>query len=193
VRLWAPLAALAWVALAGSAWAQVLPGQSTTPAPAVDPGTKLAFPPSLGGAQMVSSSSQGAGGTSYAYSLNKMMILVSVFNNGRRVPSGSDTPQVMNQFKIELDEAESKIRTLGYGQFDRPTVPSTCVFGNVSFRCLVYSATGARGRLYSKLLMTGYRDYFIRIRIEWAQILGQTTADADAALKGFVSALLHGS
>jgi hypothetical protein len=186
-------AALAALTLAGGLAAGAGAQTPTGPGPAVDPGTKLAFPASLGGAQLTTSANLGAGGTSYAYAINKMNVFVYVFNGGRRVPSGSDTPQVMNQFKIDLDEAESRIKSMGYGQWDRPTVPSTCVFGNISFRCLIYSAAGARGRLFSKLLMTGYHDNFLKIRIDWAQIVGQTSADADAALKSFVPALLHGS
>ena len=161
------------------------------PAPAVDPGTKLAFPATIGNAQMTTSSNLGAGGTSYAYLVDKMNIFVYIFNGGRRVPTGSDSPAVMNQFLLELNEAESKIKSSGYGQIDRPTVPSTCVYGNVAFRCLIYSASGARGRFFSKLLMTGYRDYFLKIRIDWAQVLGQSSTDAENVLKAFLSTLLR--
>jgi hypothetical protein len=190
-RPWAALvAALALgAALPNGASAQA----STGPGPAVDPGTKLAFPASVGGAQLTASSSLGAGGTTYAYAIDKMNIFVYIFNGGRRVPTGSDTLPLMNQFTIELNEAAARIKSAGYSQVDRPTVPSTCVYGNVSFRCLVYSASGARGRFFSKLLMTGYHDNFLKIRIDWAQVLGQTSTDAENALKGFLTALMHQS
>jgi hypothetical protein len=190
-RLGAALAALILgLGLAGDASAQ-LPGAG--PAPAVEPGTRLAFPPSLGGAQLESSASLGASGVTYAYGTNKMNIFVHIFNGGRRVPTGSDTPQLTTQFKIRLDDAESKIKNLGYSQLDRPTVASSSVYANVSFRCLTYSAAGARGRMFSKHMLTGYHDNFLEIRIDWAQIMGQNSTDADAALKAFVPALMHGS
>ncbi len=161
------------------------------PAPAVDPGTKLAFPQSLGGATQMASSSLGAGGTSYTYVVNKMSIVVSVFDNGHRVPTGSDTLPLMNQFTIELNEALDKVKSAGYTQVERPTVASTCAYANMSFRCLTYSVAGARGRMFSRLLMTGYHDHFLKIRIDWAQMFGQTSADAETALKSFVPALMH--
>jgi hypothetical protein len=39
--------------------------------------------------------------------------------------------------------------------------------------------------------MTGYRDYFLKIRIDWAQVLGQSSTDAENVLKAFLSTLLR--
>ena len=39
-------------------------------------------------------------------------------------------------------------------------------------------------------MLTGFRDHFISIRIDWSQAR-QTATDADAALQAFVPALLH--
>lgn len=172
-------------AFAGSAEAQT----AGNPAPTVHPGTKLSFPPSLGGATLEESLSQG-GSTAYLYGVNKMRIYVRISDFGRRVPPGSDTPTLMNQFTTELNDVEAELRSSGYSQFERPTVPSSCAYGSITFRCIVYSVNSTGGRLFSKLLMTGYHDYFLKIRIDWTSGT-DTQANADRALQSFVSALVH--
>lgn len=183
------------VASAGSAWAQT---QSTTPG--TDAGTKLAFPATLGGASFERSVNYGAPpanrpdqGTRYFYSTpKKMIITVHVFDGGRRVPAGSTSPVVVSEFASELDSIAQQIQGSGYTHFERPSVPSSCTFGSVIFRCITYSAlTQANMRLYSKLLLTGYQNHFIKIQIDWSQAHQQTSADADTALQAFVPALMR--
>src|SRR3954467_2513518 len=80
-RLVAAVAAL--LLATGSVLAQ---GQS--PAPAVDPGTKLSFAASVGGATLARSF-----GSTYQYlAPNGMEITVDVYDGGRRVPNGSSHP-----------------------------------------------------------------------------------------------------
>jgi hypothetical protein len=173
--------------MVGAAWAQA-PG----PAPATHPGTRLSFPPTVGGATFEESSQASANGpASYAYTVNKMQIYVYIFDGGRRVPPGSESPALMTQFTTEVDQAEQQIKTAGYTRYQRPAVPSSCTYGTLTFRCIVYSARAPEGRRSSKLLLTGYRDYFLKIRIDWFQASGQTEADADKALRSFISALVH--
>jgi hypothetical protein len=90
-----------------------------------------------------------------------------------------------------MNQTVAQARASGFQQVERPSVPSLCPYGNTSFRCLVYSAAGTAGRLYSKVLMTGYNGYFLKIRVDWAQSSKQTQADADQALQTFVPALLR--
>jgi hypothetical protein len=184
-RLLAVVAAI-WM-VAGTAWAQ-----APDPAPTTHPGTKLSFPPTVGGATFEESSQASAKGpASYAYVANKMQIYVYIFDGGRRVPSGSESPAVMTQFTNEVDQAEQQIKAAGYTRYQRPAVPSSCVYGPLTFRCIVYSARAPEGRRSSKLLLTGYRDYFLKIRIDWFQGSGRTEADADKALQSFIPALVH--
>lgn len=182
-RLLAIVAAIAAVASAALA-------QTPAPAPAMHPGTRLNFPSTLGGASLERSEAEG-GGAVYLYGINKMQIYVILYDGGRRVPPGSDSPALMTQFTTEVNQAAAQLTGAGYHQFERPTVPSACAYGSVTFRCIVYSVHAASGRLYSKLLMTGYHDYFLKIRIDWASGSGQTQADADKALQAFVPALVH--
>jgi hypothetical protein len=182
-RLLAACAAICM--MAGAALAQ-------EPAPATHPGTKLGFPATLGGATLVESSQESPGGpASYAYVANRMHIYVYVFDGGRRVPPGSESPALMTQFTNEVNQAEEQIKRAGYTRYQRPAVPSSCSYGRLTFRCIVYSARSADGRRASKLLLTGYHDYFLKIRVDWFVAAGQTEADADKALRSFVPALVH--
>ena len=184
VRLQA-IAAL-MIACVGSVQAQT----AGNPAPSVHPGTRLSFPPSVGGATLEQSLSEG-GSSAYLYSMNKMQIFVHIADFGRRVPSGSDSPALMSQFTSELNDVAAKMKSAGFGQLERPAVPSSCTYGSVTFRCIVYSVNSTGGRVYGKLLMTGYHDSFVKIRIDWRAASGSTQADADQALQSFVSALMH--
>ncbi|MFI5000143.1 MAG: hypothetical protein ACHQK9_09715 [Reyranellales bacterium] len=179
---------------AAPGFAQTLGG----PAPALHTGTRLAFPPSLGGATLVQSlvSLPAPGGRhpiySYQYvTTNKMEISVFVFDVGRFVPTGADGPAVVSQFAGELAEAEQRVRSNGLTAFERPAVPSTCTYGSVAFRCIIFSATSQGSRVYAKMMMTGFRDSFVTIRIDWSTLHGQTIAEADRTLEAFVSALMH--
>ncbi len=181
----------------GATWAQT---QSTTPT--TDAGTKLNFSATLGGAsfeRVVNYAAPPANrpdlGSSYFYSTpQKMVIMVQVFDGGRRVPPGSASPVVIGEFGNELESVGQQIQGSGYTNFQRPSVPSSCTYGSVTFRCITYSAVSQSNmRVFSKLLLTGYQNHFIKIRIEWGQspLLQQTSADADAALQAFIPALFR--
>ena len=186
------MAALLWT---GMAAAQT---QSTTPG--THAGTKLAFPASVGGATLERSVNYAGPpgnrpdqGIAYFYSTpKKMVIAVHVYDGGRRIPPGNNNPAVVDEFMGALSSSEQQVRHGGYTNFERPAVPSTCTYGGISFRCITYSAVNqSNTRLYTKMMLTGYRDHFISIRIDWSQAKQQTATDADAALQAFVPALLH--
>lgn len=174
--------------------------QTQSTSPTAHAGTKLAFPATVGGAQFERSvnyagppANQPDQGITYFYSTpKKMMIAVHVYDGGRRVPPGSGNPVVVDEFMGEIAQSEQQVKFGGYTQFERPSVPSNCTYGGISFRCITYSAVNqANARLYTKMLLTGFRDYFISIRIDWSQARQQTASDAEAALQAFVPALLH--
>lgn len=176
------------LALASGALAQ------RTPVPTTHPRTQLNFSPTLGGAEFDSASSYPVGRDtvySYRYSVNRMLISVDVYDGGRRVASGSDNPTVQSQFAEVLQETDRALKTSGYGHASRPSVSSVCTYGSLSFRCIIYSATAPSGRLFSKVLLTGYRDHFLKIKIDWSQGNNQTVADADKALQAFIAALIR--
>ncbi len=159
-------------------------------APPTHPGTKLNFPPTLGGATFETSTNHGTA-VSYRYLAGKIQITVQIFDGGRRVPAGSSSPAVVYEFSGEMAEAEQQARGSGLGGFEKPAAPATCSYGAVVFRCTVYSASSAQGRMYGKLLLTGYHDNFVKIVAEWNQADNSTVADADKALSAFIPALMH--
>lgn len=163
-------------------------------APPQHPGTRLNFPPTIGGAQLDRSYTTPIGREVeyvYQYVINKLQLNVFVFDGGRRVLAGSENPMVTTQFTRELDTTEKALKADGFTNFERPAVPSSCTYGAIVFRCIVYSALAQRDRVFSKLLLTGYNGYFVKLRVDWSQGSGQTTADADKELQVFVPALMH--
>jgi hypothetical protein len=182
---------LAFLALVVPAAAQQLPGGA---APPVHPGTKLNFPPNVAGAQIDRSYTQPIGRDVhyvYGYLFDKMYINVFLFDNGRRVPAGPDNPTVTAQFSTEVEATEKTAKTDGFTGFEKPSVPSSCTYGSITFRCVTYSAQSGRGRVFSKLMMTGYRDHFLKVRIDWSQVQNQTSSDAERALRTFIPALFR--
>lgn len=188
------------VLLATISWAGAAAAQTQSTTPGTHAGTKLAFPATLGGAQFERvvnyagpPTNRPDQGVTYYYSTpKKMVIAVHIYDGGRRVPPGSGNPVVVDEFMGEISSSEQQVRFGGYKDFERPSVPSTCTYGGVSFRCITYSAVNqANARLYTKMMMTGFRDSFISIRIDWSQARQQTASDADAALQAFVPALFH--
>ena len=182
---------LAFLIFAFPAVAQQLPGGA---APPVHPGTKLSFPPSVGGAQMDRSYTQPIGRDVhyvYGYLFDKMYINVFLFDSGRRVPPGSDNATVTTQFSAEIETIEKTAKADGFTGFEKPSVPSSCTYGSITFRCVTYSAQSGRGRVFSKLMMTGFRDHFLKIRIDWSQGQNQTSADAERALRTVIPALIR--
>ena len=179
-----PSILLALVLASGAAFAQ---------APTVEPGTKLSFPPTLGGATLTQSASQ-AGGSSYQYAApNGMEVIVDVYGGSRRAPNGSSHPTILNQFNDELSNLAQQAAASGLSGFEKPAVPSACTYGQYTFRCTNFSASGGgAGRISGKLLLIGYRDHFVKIVINWMQKSGQTAAEADKVLNAFVPALMAG-
>lgn len=171
--------------------AQILPGGT---APSQHPGTRLNFPPTVAGAQLDRSYTTPVGRDVqyvYQYVINKLQLTVFVFDGGRRVPAGIDSPVVTQQFAAEIDASEKAMKADGFTNFERPAVPSACTYGSISFRCITYSALAQRDRLFSKLLLTGYNGFFVKIRVDWSQGSGQTGADAERELQVFVPALVR--
>lgn len=168
-------------------------GAAHAQAPAIDPGTKLSFPPTLGGTTQVRSASM-TGGATYQYSApNGMEVTVDIYGGSRRAPNGSSHPTILNQFNEELAILAQQAAASGLSGFEKPAVPSACTYGAYTFRCTNFSASGGTaGRISGKLLLIGYRDHFVKIVINWVQRGGQSPAEADKVLNAFVPALMTG-
>ena len=106
--------------------------------------------------------------------------------------ASTTAPTIATRINTEVASAEQQFKFAGYTNFEKPSVPSVCTYGGISFRCITYSAINqSNARLYTKMMLTGFRDHFISIRIDWSQARQQTATDADAALQAFVPALLR--
>jgi hypothetical protein len=165
------------------------PAVAQTAAPGVDPGTKIAFPASIAGMTLARSN-----GSTYQYTgPNGMDVTVDVYDNGRRVPTGSSHPTIINQFTEELENIRQQAQSVGMASFEKPAVPSACSYGPWNLRCITFSAAGgsATGRIFGKFLLIGYREHFVKIIVHWSQTSGLSNADADKLLTAFVPALLH--
>ncbi|CAN5341823.1 hypothetical protein BH10PSE6_BH10PSE6_00010 [soil metagenome] len=173
--------------------AMLAAGAAHAQAPAVDPGTKLSFPPTLAGTTLSRSSSVASGAT-YQYSTpNGIELTVDVYGGSRRAPNGSSHPTILNQFNDELTLLAQQAAASGLSGFEKPAVSSACTYGALTFRCSAFSVSaGATGRISGKLLLIGYRDHFVKIVINWTQKSGQSAADADKVLNAFVPALMSG-
>ena len=144
-------------------------------------GAVMAFADTLGAAATVLNLPEGKGTTTIESKTNFL----------GPAPVGTT---VIGEFTNELDSVGQQIQGSGYTNFQRPAVPSSCTYGSVTFRCITYSAiTQANMRVYSKLLLTGYQQHFVKIRIDWGQSpqVQHTSADADAALQAFIPALFR--
>ena len=163
--------------------------------PSVHPGTRLNFAATVGPAQFVRASSYPVGRSTvyvYQYLAGRMHLSVDVYDGGRRVPAGSDNPTVISQFNEEVTAIERSLKSQGVTNFERPAVPSLCTYGATSFRCIVMSGhIQGGGRGFSKLLLTGFRDHFVKVRADWQHSDGLTVSNADQALQGFVTALMR--
>jgi hypothetical protein len=168
-------------------------GLAHAQAPAVDPGTKLSFPPTLGGLTLSRSGSVASGAT-YQYSApNGIELTVDVYGGPRRAPNGSSHPLVINQFNDELTILAQQAGASGLTGFEKPAVPSACTYGPLTFRCSAFSvSSGTAGRISGKLLLIGYREHFVKIVVNWTQKSGQSAADGDKVLNAFVPALMSG-
>jgi hypothetical protein len=166
----------------------LMTGAASAQAPAVDPGTKISFAQTVGGATLTRSF-----GSTYQYTAtNGMEVIVDVYDGGRRVPNGSSHPTIINQFNDELNTISQQAAQAGMKGFEKPSVPSACTYGQFTLRCITFSAQGntVTGRIYGKFLLIGYREHFVKIIVRWTQTSGQSHVDADKVLAAFIPALL---
>ncbi len=173
------------------------PMESPTSAPATHPATGLTFPSMVGRDIRLARSvdfGKSIGRPELGYSWNYFVAppfdgiaLVNVFNGGlTSIPSGADSTLVAEQFDQLLDE----IRRLTPEADDLKIVngPAECFRGGISFRCVTLRAVQTQVPVYSMLAVTGYRNHFFSLWLEW----NGTNADpvaAEAYLNELVDAM----
>ena len=99
-----------------------------------------------------------------------MEITVDVYGGGRRVPNGSSNPTIINQFNDELGRHQPASGRGGLsGSRSRGAVGLHLRRSDLPLHHLQRLSGTATGRVYSKLLLTGYREHFVKILIDWSQ------------------------
>ena len=71
--------------------------------------------------------------------------------------------------------------------------PEGCAYGAVVFRCASLAAISSDGTqpIYTRLLLTGYRNYFLKLRVDWRQNSPDDTTEVERMLQTFVGTVLR--
>lgn len=158
------------------------------PAPDRHAATGLNFPPQIAGATKVGSTDFGktVGKPELGYGWNyrvgdQLIATVYVYDLSiRSIPDGPSSAVVQQQFQTSLQE----IHFAKYNRYDDiKTVkgPADCTIGSLVFRCITLSAIRSVDKkpVYSALLLTGHRNNFLKLRLDWLEgsATGQSMAD----------------
>ena len=183
------LATLALALAAGSPQAQSpqLPQQTRVPAPDRHPATGLTFPPQIANAQKAYSLDYGKGmqrpelGYAWNYQIGRLLsATVYVYNlSVQAIPDGPSSPPVIAQFQRSLEDIRAAAQAKRYDQLKVVKGPADCAFGSVVFRCITLSAIQNNAPIHTSLMVTGYRNHFVKVRLDWLEgsELGQASVD----------------
>lgn len=152
-------------------------GPATTRAPDIHPATGLKFPSAVGAdIRLLRSIDYGKseGRPEFGYSLNyavapllDAIIWVNVFNGGlATIPTGPGSTLLAEQFDQLLED----IRQLPPADGQKIVKgPAECLLGGMAFRCATLQAVTPKTHvpINSTLSVTGYRDHFLSIWLEW--------------------------
>ncbi len=180
---------LAIAALPGVACAEDQKVQQIVPAPATDEATGLTFPPKIGGIAQSKSVDYGRSnnrpdlGYSWNYAAPGLLsATVYVYDLAKpKIPSGAANPEVTQQFQQSMNDIYQAAKLNRYDDLQPFQGPDDCKVGPLTFRCATLSAVTAKGktRIFTAAMVTGYRNHYVKIRIDWAQgsTASQSTKD----------------
>lgn len=193
------LAAILMLAVSAAPTIAQPAGSATSRAPAIHPATGLKFPSIVGrDFRLVRSIDHGRSEakSELGYSLTYLVAppldgvaRVNIFNGGMAsIPSGADSTLVAEQF----DQLLGEIRQLTPEADGLKIVngPAECSPGGISFRCVTLRAVipTTLVQIHSTLAVTGYRNHFLSIWLEWNGTKADPVA-ADASLNDLVDAM----
>ena len=175
------------------------PTGSPTSAPAIHPATGLKFPSIISRDIRLARSidyGKSEGRPEFGYSWNYLVAppldgvaWVNVFNGGlTSIPSGADSTLLAEQFDQLLDEIRQP--TPEAEGLKTVNGPAECSPGGISFRCVTLRGVVSKTQvpIYSTLAVTGYRNHFFSIWLEWSGMKADPVA-ADAYLNDLVDAM----
>jgi len=192
---WMAMAAIAVMAAFGTAQAQQ---PQIMPAPAFHAGIKVTFPQQVGGAEQTKTVDYAKTfnrpelGQSWHYSIpGTISASVYVFTLGQTsIPNGAASPAVHDHFKQAMAEIQQSQK---YEKIAVAKGPANCVFGTIAFRCVTENATVVQTKENDRLqlLVTGFRNHFVKVRLDWHQGSAVGDAAADRFMQGLVSQVLR--
>jgi hypothetical protein len=200
MRAW--LIAASFAAFAGPALAldPPTPDERSISAPMTHAPTGLRFPPAIAGVPFLRSidyarSGDDPGlGVGHTYGVpGRLLVTIYVYDLGQRAPGGHDSAIVAAVF----DQSLANIRIAGasgkYHDLRIEEAPGRCRYGAVTFRCATFTAISADGTqpLIGKLLLTGYRGYFLKLRADWRRDAPDDTEAVERVIQTFVGTALR--
>ena len=189
---WISVAAGIAVFLALTAAAQ----PARVPAPERNAETGLAFPATIGPARKVGSvdyaQSNAAPELGYAWNYETQAITTTfyIYNFGiAQIPSGARGSVVLTQFKQAIADIEIGAKAGRYEQLKPSQGPGDCTVGAMVFRCVTFTAVlpSDQRPVFTRLFVTGYRNYVLKIRQDWPQDSPAAAREVDAVIQTFAS------
>lgn len=149
------------------------------PAPDRHAATGLNFPPQIAGATKFGSTDFGktAGKPELGYGWNyrigdQLIATVYVYDlSNRSIPDGPSSPAVQQQFQTSLQEIYQLAKYNRYEDIKTAKESTDCAVGGLIFRCITLSAIRSIDKkpVYSALMLTGYRNNFLKLRLDWLE------------------------
>lgn len=180
----------------GSALAQNTPPR--IPAPDREPVTGLTFPAEIANAQLASSVDYGKTmsrpelGYAWHYQMNqRLFVTLFVYPSATgSIPDGPMDDAVLAQFQRALADIYESAKAGRYEQLKPVDGPGQCTIGGLTFLCATLSAVqpNTKKPLHTALMVTGYRDRFLKLRFNWFD----TPANSRTAVDEFMQALISG-
>jgi hypothetical protein len=187
---------IAVAALAGFLALAAAAQSTREPAPERNAETGLAFPDTIGPARKVGSidysQSNAAPELGYAWNYETQAITTTfyIYNFGiAQIPSGPRGSVVLTQFQQAIADIEIGARAGRYEQLTPSEGPGDCTVGAIAFRCVTFTAVLPRDKrpVFTRLFVTGYRNYILKIRQDWPQNSPAANREVDAVLQVFAS------
>jgi len=166
------------------------------PAPERNAETGLSFPDTIGPARKVGSTdyaqSNAAPELGYAWNYETQAITTTfyIYNYGiAEIPSGARGSVVLTQFQQAIADIEIGAKAGRYEQLKPSKGPGDCTVGAMVFRCITFTAVLPKDErpVFTRLYVTGYRNYVLKIRQDWPQNAPAAARDVDAVIQAFAS------
>ena len=166
------------------------------PAPERNAETRLAFPAMIGPARKVGSidysQTKGMPELGWAWNSETQAITTTfyIYNFGiDSIPPGATSGPVLTQFQQAVADIEIGAKAGRYEQLKPSQGPGNCTVGAIVFRCITFTAVLPKDNqpVFTRLFVTGYRNYFLKIRQDWLQNSPAAAREVEAVIQAFAS------